>query len=597
MIKSSLRFWSTLTITVLAAGAFAGQGQQFGKPEFEKLVLELEGLAPKNPNYIYPIKAVWDESDEFDAYATVEQTKEKDKYQAVMVVSRGAFKFFNNNVNMLRAVVAHEVAHLSHGHCTAPVWKAADLSQYWTRQQEMEADATGAAILTRGGYDKQHMVDMLKKLDEFDEPYWFKINNDHSSPLQRAARVSSDPVPLEALLLHDVAGAYWESRRFSKAADAFDRMYAKEPRYFTAVINSALMLVMDYYDRLPAAAQQKWFRPDFGPLLAPNPLTSSKDPSIGAEDKARWQKAMSKIEEAKKNSSAANQPKLKEAIALAKILNPNNDMKMVEEGTSEFQALLKSAESTDINRRLRFSNNIAVGFQRLGKVVEATDAMREVIMDTGKVNFVLGENFGRVARSNVEGELAVNVMAYWLENASDASPYFKEIRSRYADFCEKLKLKAESFNGRKADYRRVISMVIDGREIGLYDEVSNLNSVAGSPDKILKFEEYSGLNEVRWFGGDITAYIEGKNILRITSRMKGTYIQLQPIDSGVTERPKIEVGMSVDDLKKILNLNIGRTAPLAKWAAPEDWLYFENLLLGVLIEDGKVAGITFAPIQ
>lgn len=584
------------TAAMMTLSLFAVAKADFTQADLEKMVKELETHATKFPEYTYPIQCEIVEDDEVNAYATVFENKDK-KMQAKMVVFTGLVKYYKEDHNLIRAVVAHEVSHLSHGHCTSPIWKAQDLGQFWTRQQEMEADVSGAALLVRAGYKKEHMVEMLKGLAGVSKPgnWIYKVTSDHASPMQRASLVSDSPTVLEALVQHDVASAYWDARSFAKASEMFDRAYSLEPKLFTAAVNAAATSLMDYYDQLPAAVQQQWYRPDFGPLLAPNPINSGRSTSITEDDRVRFRKAVTKIEMAK--LVAADQPKLKEIEALAGLLNPDNDKAAIQSGVDIYKSLLPTIAANDVNRTLRFNNNIAVGLQRLDKTTEALEIMSGAISGTGKINYIMGENFSRDARVDKEGGLAANIMAYWLKTASRRSPKFTDIQKRYSEFCSKLNIKPEVVSGRIDEYEPILSLNIEGTEIGLYDEFADLALIAGKPDKAVFFDpKYKSLLEVIWKGGDIQAFVEKESILRITSRLPGSYITLRPVDRTVTTKPIIKVGMTAEAFKSILDPNQGVTVKLSKLGSPEEWTYFPKYFLGVKIEDGKVTGITFTPV-
>lgn len=590
-----MTFKRFIALPLALAAAYASAQGEFTQAELEKMVKELEGYATKNPEYVYPIKVTLETNPKINAYATVEPNADK-KLQAVMVVFTGLVTHVKGDRNQIRAVVAHELAHLSHGHCTGPLWKARDLGQFWTRQQEAEADSSGAAMLVRAGYQRDHMVEMLKSLDKLSNNWTYKIWSDHASPLQRAMKVADDPTIFESLLQFDVARAFWQSRDFKRSSELFDMVFAKEPRLFSAVINAAGTSLMNYYDRLPGAIHEKWYRPDLGPLLAPNPLNASRDPEIREEDRVRFREAMAKIDKAM--GVAGDQPKIQEFKALAQILNPDGNKADLEAGIKWHQDRLGAIESTDVTRKLRFNNNIAVALQRLGRTDEAVDTLTKVVTDTGKVNYTVGENLSRTARVDKEGGLGVNVMAYWLKQASSQSPFYARIKTRYADFCRQLNVKAEDIEALTDDYLPVLSMTIEDKKVNLYDKYSDLALIGGKPDKAVFFDEkYKNLLEVVWKGGDLQAFVENDLILRITSRLPGSYVELRSSDPTVTAVKQVKVGMSKAEFDAILDSAEADIEVLSQLGKAEEWLYFPTYYLAVKIEDGKVAALSFTPVE
>lgn len=583
---------SALLLSALLASAITG-AQSFTKADLEAMVKELETHATKNADYKWPIKCSVEDKAEVNAYATLEDAKDGEKPQTIMVVYSGLVKHFNGDKRLIRGVVAHEVSHLMLGHCSAPLWKARDLGQFWTRQQEMEADVSGAGLLVRCGYSRQDMVDMLMRLGEASPGYWaYKLTADHPPAAKRAAQVADDPTVYEALAKFDVARAFWDCRNFRRSSDLFSDLFAKEPKLWSAAVNAAATSLMYYYDALPASVTEQWFRPDFGPLLAPNPIQAGRGTGIGAEDRKRYQDALAKLKVAM--NAVKDNEKVAETLALAAILNPDEDKAMIQNGIDYFEARFKEAKD-DKSEILFTANNVAVGYQRLGNNDKALKAMMEAISATGLVNYILGENFSRLVTEN-EGSVGPAVMSFWLKTATPKSPHYKGIKGRYTDLCSKTGVKAEDVQARKFRFDVALSMVIDGKEIGLGGEIEDLLNLGGKPDKASYFDEkYKDLIEISWKGGDLQAFAEGNEIVRITSRLAGSSVMLYSADESVKETAKVSIGMSESELGGILNASDSVKKPLSKFGQPEEWTYYPQLNLGVLIENGKVAAITVTP--
>jgi len=159
--RKSLAF----VLSLLSFGlALPGWTAEFTQADLEKMVEKLDKAIPENPNFKYPVKCTIVTKDDVNAYATL--TKEGNDNRATMVVYSGLIKQIDGDQRLIRAVVAHELSHLSLGHNAAINPKARDLRNLWTRQQEFEADATGAKALVKLGYSKKDMVDMLLFLDK-----------------------------------------------------------------------------------------------------------------------------------------------------------------------------------------------------------------------------------------------------------------------------------------------------------------------------------------------------------------------------------------------------------------------------------------------
>ena len=123
--------------------------KDFTQTDLEKIVGELDKAIPENSAYKYPIKCSIVDKDDVNAYATL--TKEDKDLRATMVVFTGLVKDMAGDERLIRAVVAHEISHLSLGHALALDPTARDLKNLWTREQEFAADKSGADALVKLG--------------------------------------------------------------------------------------------------------------------------------------------------------------------------------------------------------------------------------------------------------------------------------------------------------------------------------------------------------------------------------------------------------------------------------------------------------------
>ncbi len=383
--RLQLVFGLVLSLTTLSSIAYA---QNFTQADLEKMVKELEPFSAKFPDYVYPIKCSVVEKDEINAYATVEKDK-SGKWQGQMVVFSGFVKFCNGDLKLIRACVAHEISHLAQGHCTMPGWKPSDLNNLWTRQQEFEADITGASLLQKAGHSKNDMADLMLKLDELDKgSYLGKLTGDHASGKARAAEIVDNPMVLKSLLDYEVGLAFMESRAYLQAMDSFDRAIKKEPKLSEAYTNSAQAAIMYYYDNLPLSLRQTWFVPDFGPMLSPPKPPKSVE--LTESDRKRWEAARVRIALAiEKNKDDL---RTMELAALILILDPDGKADNLTAGVNLMKPLAKS--TTIESDKLRFANNAALGMQRMGQLKEAVDFMISAQKGINLYNNFLAENLG-----------------------------------------------------------------------------------------------------------------------------------------------------------------------------------------------------------
>ena len=100
--------------------ARGGTHQQatFTVADLQKMVDELSPYLPEDPRFAYPIKCIVEDKNEVNANARiiVDPKAPKDaKPQAKMTVYTGLLTFMKE-MRLVRAVVAHEIAHLSKQH-------------------------------------------------------------------------------------------------------------------------------------------------------------------------------------------------------------------------------------------------------------------------------------------------------------------------------------------------------------------------------------------------------------------------------------------------------------------------------------------------
>lgn len=587
--------WAFALVLCLGVGGSA-IAADFTQADLEKMVRELESVLPPDPELEYPIKCSVVDNKDVNAYATA--TKEGDKYRATMVVFSGLVDFAKGDLKMIRAVVAHEVSHLSNKHITGAAPAARDLSNLWTRQQEFDADITGASALQRLGYSKDDMVQMLLMLDSLNErkgSWWERLSADHADPKARAAEISSNPSVLKSLMSFDAGLAFMDNRRWAIAARFFDEAFAREPKLVEALVNRGQCDLMRYYELLPANVRESWLRPDFGPMLTRVGITARGD-VVTDEDRKRWSEALATLVEAADKSGLA---RAKELVALTQILEPDGNKEIVQKGVDALKSMLDSPGSDP--EKLRHANNMAVGYERVGNLDAGYQAMISAQRKTTSFIFPLAENLGRITvkdRSADDEKLAMNVLYTWLKFSQPIAPNFEAVKKKYLASCEKLSLKPAELVARPVMFCKAVAIYIGAREYGLFRPIEEFVDGLGTPELKLSFSErYKDLTEMRWDAGKVSIYTERGQAMRLTSYVDGSSLILRPTELSVTGGFRISVGMTETDLKKILDPESGEDIDLAKGGQTEEWTYWADLNLGVLIEDGKVKGITVTPVE
>ncbi len=587
------RAFLLLSLLSLAATTLA---KDFSQADLEKIVSELDPAIPHNEHFKYPIKCSIVAKDEVNAYATV--TKEGTDLRATMVVFTGFVKAAHDDETLIRACVAHELSHLSKGHMTDLDPAARDLRNLWTRQQEFEADKFGAEALVKTGHPRKDMVNLLMLLDSLrsrDGGWLERLSADHADPKARAAEVSDNPDALKALVTFDLALAYEDARSHLYAKKLFDAAAAQWPALTEAHINSAKCSLLYYYDNLPIAVRNSWWRPDFGGLITEVHAPPPQATVVSDEDRQAWKDAL----EATKIAVAKNPDSedAAELMALVKVMEPDVKKDVVQEGIDWF----KSHKSTDSVVTLRYANNAGVGYQRMGDLDTAYSTIMTAQKGTTKFNSALGENLGLVVvngRSKDDDLLAANVLFTWLNNTPDDSPRYKTVKKTFEDICTKSGLQAKEIKPAPGYLCKVVTLVTSNKNLGLFLPVSGLKQLLGAPDKELVFaDKWPDLTEVRWHDGKLTVLTERGRVMRITSYEDGAYLSLKPKDATSQDAYQIKVGMTKAELFAILNEKASIMKDMADGGKVKNWNYFPGLNMGVLIENDKVVAITVSPVQ
>ncbi len=596
-VTASLIFGSTFS---WGAGHVAKKSAEFTQADLDVMVKELDAVLPHNKDFVYPISSSIVDKDEINAYATLKKEKGETKPRPVMVVFTGLIKDANGDKRLIRAVVAHELAHVALGHSIDLVPTARDLNNLWTRQQEFEADKSGAIALQRAGYSKDDMVDMLLYLNKSRgrKGDWLgRMSADHADPKARAAEITDNPAVLKALCTFDVALAYFDARAYRQATQLFDAAAMQEPKLIEAQINAGKSALMFYYDLLGTKFRDEtWWRPDFGPVLVA-PTVGPKDPAMRDEDIERYNDAMERITKAL--VKAPDNIDAQENQALGQILEPNGDKATIQKGVDWFNAHTTSASNAAV--KLRYANNAAVGYQRNGELQKAFDTIMAVQRTTDTFNPAVGENLGRLNVTNASPEtlkLLASVVFTWLSDTPKQAPSWGTVKTTFDDLIKKGGFKGMEIEQKPTYLCEVVNLVTSNKELGVLMPENAFFDALGKADLRVTFtDRFPDLAEYRWNGGSVTAFTERGNVMRVTSYEAGSYLLLKPVDTSISGVYVIKNGMSKADLEKILNPKAGVEKQLAKGGEVETWTYYPALNFGVFYKEDKVAGLTVTSIK
>lgn len=588
--------------------ARGGTHQQatFTVADLQKMVDELSPYLPEDPRFAYPIKCIVEDKNEVNANARiiVDPKAPKDaKPQAKMTVYTGLLTFMKE-MRLVRAVVAHEIAHLSKQHL-GKGYKPKDLDLIFTRQQEYDADATGAIALEKAGFKKQDMVDMLLKLGESSAawPGSEKILGDHADTARRASAVSTNNLVLRSMVAYTDGEAYLDARKYDLAMRAYDRAAADAPTFYECKYSGALAALLNYYGGIAENIVEPWYLPDFGPtLMFPSPL--GKSPSISEGDRMNYAVAMAHIKLAYDMRPTAYHSL--ELQGLAFVLDPDGKPENLQEGIKSLNNAMTKA-TTDA-QKLRTANNLALGYQRSGDINKAMRTMLDAQRNSTTYNSFLAANLGQQVPGDefkADAPKAEAVIYSYLTRSSSAAKGYEKALATYKSLCTKYNLKPREIKDVPIYLCNVLSLTEKGKTVKILDKIEDLVALFGKPQNSYRYsEDYNGMKEFVWDSGKFSVITDARSldgdilseVLRITSYSAGSSFEIMSKDLTVSSKFRVTVGMSVKDFSSFLDIKGGEARSLVKAGAIEDWTYFAGLNMGVLVKDDKIVGITVAPV-
>jgi tetratricopeptide (TPR) repeat protein len=573
--------------------------QPFTQAELEKMVAELDAVTPRGSSYSYPIKCVYDttseDAKEVNAFATYDDPPAKGKKpQAMMVVLKGLVDFCKGDRRVIRAVVAHEVNHLSLNHVGSRMMPAHDVRFLWDRQQEMAADLGGAISLEKAGYSKKDMIDMLAFLDQLeaeDSWMWRLYLNDHTSAKNRAAEVAGNTDVMKAMMEFEHGLALFETRNFGLSASFFEAAYEKEPNFNDALVNAAQAALMDYYEAVPDKTKASWLTPDFGPVLSYNPI-----PGAGRGDlEEKYARATKLIAKAKtKLPKSARVAELEALSTTIGIDVKADDLVKAGDTLTNLAAMVSPSEG------LRYANNAALAYNRAGQNAKAVSGLLQAQKKTTAFSPYVAQSFGRLPLGDLpkpDKQLVSTTMLKWLNSTTVGNDQFEAVQSAYVKACQEIGVKPESPKPQDIYLCQVAALTIGGKEIGLFQKDFKYVDTFGQPTIRRVIDNlYPDVQFWAWPQNTLQVLTERGRVVRASTYAPGAFVLLKPENLQDKRTFKISVGMTKAQFDKILNSDGSVPRILEGANGRQSWSFFPDLMLGVLFKDDTVSGITVSPV-
>lgn len=595
--------------------------EPFSQADLETMVVELLTVVPENPDYQYPIEMRLLEQDVKNAWTFLRADEATGALIPQLELFRGLCNLAENDPRLIRAVLAHELAHVACGHSMTG-FPQADLSSNYTRQTEREADLEAAKYLEALGYPRQDMVDMLHMLHrmvrDFQVPWLMNVTSDHASPAARAAEVMPTDATLAVIAKFEIGLAYMECRRYQAAIGFFDQAVALEPALDEARLNAASAALQHYYDSLPTGVQSAWLRPEFGPHIQ-DALLGAKGFEVSDQDLTNYQAALDRIAALPGSLYPSMQLFL---TATAGVLHPQGNVEAIGAGVAILQEMLQSELYFDLweveRKRQTYANNLALGLARLDRPEEAAAVLFTELEDEDFPLPAAAENLARLpmdAYDERQAAFARDLLLTFLRFTASSAPGAEEAKKAVRTLTRLHGLPdAAAEPPLPLTYCAVASMHVAGREIGLFEEFGQLNALLGEiPSGGTVSDRFGDFYYLMWKEQQVMALAERNRLVKLTSYLPGSWLELRPQrESGLRDPFRIEVGMSEDDFYALLEpaggsselgvqflyLFSARSFVDAEGNAQEEetWTVYPTLNFAVLIRDGAVRGISVTPV-
>jgi len=526
-----------------------------------------------------------------------------------IVADRGLVEHLGDD-RLIRAVLAHELAHLVCGHGFQRE-SMNDLRHHLTRVQEHQADVVGAELLVAAGYDAEDMVDALLAFDELmdsNKVRWFdRIAGDHASPRWRIAKLDNERDARDAIARFEHGLAYLECRSYQAAMRTFESVLEDLPDLSEARYNLARAALMDYYAQLSTDVRGDWLRPAFGAMMTRSERFDARGGSLTDQDITRWERVDKLIGSLPAHFAPVMYGLLR---GTTDVMHPRGGVERIERGIGTLRDAIASAEDSSLVPDL--GCNIAVGLHRLGREESAFDQLVETLMlDPRIYSDALAEDSARLVPEGVTGprrealERAFVALAARAPVSDTAHAFVRRGLERLGG--KGAWIPQDEVPSATLRLCRAVTLVVDDRELDIYSPLeSGHDGPLGKPlSHDVIYADYE-LERFAWGDSDgeidIVALTEATLLVRVTSHRTGSFVRFRSeTDPGAEYR--ITVGMTQEDLGAFLGKIIEPQSRYmyANLLGKDDhtakpWIFFPFLNCGIRVQGGVVTAISVTPI-
>lgn len=543
----------------------------------DSVARRLLAVVPPVPDYVWPPTFEIVDEDKINAYATakVQGEGKAAKLAPRIVVYQGLMKrVIERDADRLAYILGHELGHVVLQHIRgATPGQTTFVKLIYGREQELAADRLGAELVLKAGYSLQRAIKSVQKMNDLGSNYssFEGLSTDHPSWNDRLSFLDKDQAGLWKAMSAFQNGTYFLMfEQYVSAEQCFRQVIREFPRCHEAWTNLGYALLMRYCDALDSDDVKDL---DVGQILVggfyrrPDSLAET----TRGKDETIWKDAVQALEESLRLKP--EQVLTKANLGLAYLVRPA--------GKDMAKATLYLSEAADR----------AAGDQTLDASVRAALLINAGVVDLagGRAEgsaqrFDLGEKLGRTfagGRPQAASSLAIdNAVLYnralllssskddgkrreavqlfekYLHTANAASAWWPLAYERYTKLCKQLDIQPKdkpALARRSAAKFRFLSSVklTSGASVSITEPVDDVVKRLGAGQDSPVVNKIN-LRRLRYPDLGIELLAIDRVLAVSLVGAKAPALPLQSVGAGAAEAPQLRIGMTKQEIEKIL---------------------------------------------
>jgi tetratricopeptide (TPR) repeat protein len=617
------RFTIWFTILSLMCGAAYAKPLAANKPAPKPSAAELMAqevgkrlVAVTKPlkNTTWPPKIVIDSSSdecsEINAYATppIDVKGLKQPICKVVIYKGMMDKIIKGDEDRLAFIMGHELAHISLGHTvdTRVDDKSDFIMSAFTREQEIQADVKGAQIMMAAGYSfqkgKQAIIEMQNQGLEYSS--FEGLGYDHPSWNDRLVFLDKDQANLWKSMSAFSNGTFFlRIEDYSAAEACFSAVKDEFPDCYEAYANLGYAQLMQYCDKL-RPVDMKGF--DVGQIVcgAFYERPKSLQAHVRGIDEDMWWKAVGSLREALKMKPDLAMAKAN--LGVAYLLRPaGRDLAQATKYLTEAAEAAEKDKTLDLLSKAVILANAGVADLASGELTTCSERLTKAeeygrqfagsstTQDTSaEIARAILYNHALVLEKSTDAsdaEQAVEILQNYLESGNPSSEWWTLAYSDYSSFCKSHGAKPRTVAYFKKEavpgFRPITSVTFaPNKKVTLSMSEDELTKALGSGTVVPLVD---GSNMARLYYPAIGAdFLVMDQVTAIILNDAALSPSVQITSTGLGGKTAVlKIGMSVDDLEKIVGTDILSGATIALDDPDTEYEYIPSLGLAYMVGD------------